>query len=127
MRQKKVPNLKALSNKPWSFGLLHDIGAETTDILMLGREHGYQPLRQAVENAVEMGRCDVVLAAKGKKTEPRRSAEVVGISALSGLRPVPTHNGKLRSVIADVAFAEPHAWAISPLHRVEPRHRHWDE
>ena len=56
------------------------------DILLLGREHGYQPLRQAVEKAVEMGGCDVsavCLLLKAQNTEPRRPAEPVEVGLLS--------------------------------------------
>jgi hypothetical protein len=64
------------------------------DILLLGREHGYQPLRQAVEKAVEMGCCDVsavCLLLKAQNTEPRRAAEPVEVGLLSSYdRPQPT-------------------------------------
>jgi len=64
------------------------------DILLLGREHGHGPLRQAVEKAVELGCCDVsavCLLLKAAKTEARPCAEAVEIGALSSYdRPQPT-------------------------------------
>jgi len=64
------------------------------DILLLGRAHGYGPVRQAIEKALALGCCDVsavCLLLQAVQAEPRRAAEPVEIGALSSYdRPQPT-------------------------------------
>jgi transposase len=64
------------------------------DILMLGRTHGHETVRQAIEKALEMGCCDVsavCLLLQVAQAKPRQVAEPVEIGVLSIYdRPQPT-------------------------------------
>jgi transposase len=64
------------------------------DLLLLGRTHGYDALREAVEKTVEIGCMDVsavVLLLNGSMGESRPAPEAVDIGALSRFdRPMPT-------------------------------------
>jgi hypothetical protein len=64
------------------------------DLLLVGRERGYEALREAIEKTLEMGCWDVsavLLILNASQAEQRRSAEPVEIGDLSRYdRPQPT-------------------------------------
>jgi hypothetical protein len=63
------------------------------ELLLLGKEHGYQSLRQAVESALEMGSCDVSTVQYLMTSEPqlnRKCPEPIDVGPLSCYeRPLP--------------------------------------
>jgi transposase len=66
------------------------------DLLIVGRERGYDALRQAIEKTLEIGSSDVsvvLLLLNGDRSERQRSTEPVEIGALTRYdRPMPTTN-----------------------------------
>src|SRR6266516_6475356 len=66
------------------------------DVLLLGRQYGYEPVRQAVEQALEIGSSDVsvvLLLLNADRAGRRRSNEPVEIGELTRYdRPMPTTN-----------------------------------
>lgn len=64
------------------------------DLLLLGRTHGFEALRQAIEKTLAIGCADVgavVLLLKAGESEPREAVEAVEIGTLSRYdRPQPT-------------------------------------
>jgi hypothetical protein len=67
------------------------------DLLILGRTHGYDALREAIEKTLAIGCLDVsavVLQLKGGGSEQRRAAEPVEVGGLSRYdRPQPSLTG----------------------------------
>jgi hypothetical protein len=63
------------------------------ELLLLGKKHGYQPLRQAVESALEMGSCDVSTVQYLMTSKPQLSRnfpEPIDVGLLSCYeRPLP--------------------------------------
>jgi hypothetical protein len=64
------------------------------DLLMVGRDRGYDALRQAIEKTLEIGSSDVsvvLLLLNGDRSERQRSIEPVEIGELTRYdRPMPT-------------------------------------